>query len=267
MSEAERARLRRAWLQDGTVEAERRYLTARQRACDLGPAPLVLSLLRPEGVESPRWVEAHDALVEDDPLLQRGRGIPPATAIARVYGHTPGLLRDAQARLARRLAREVSADPLHPVSRERLVGTQRTHYRLKRQTSCPGEFADITLEVAAEPDDRNFSFVNQSDLPGEFVAAVRDAALGTDHLREGWHCTRRVTLLSGRYHEVDSSPRSFHKATRWALRDAFANMTRVPEEPWARVLEPAAREVRWSEALRSKAKAEPAGYRPVDSTT
>ncbi len=113
--------------------------------------------------------------------------------------------------------------------------------RLVKQTGGHGQFAVVELEVAPLPSGEGFVFENKvvgGAIPRQFMGAVeagvRDAmtqgVLGNHPVVD-----IRVTVLDGKYHEVDSSDMAFRGAASMAMRQAVAKAGPVLLEPIMRV--------------------------------
>ena len=109
--------------------------------------------------------------------------------------------------------------------------------RLVRQTGGHGQFAHVMLEVEPMNKGEGVLIDNRivgGAIPKQFISAVeagiRDAeAMGV--IIGQPLVDMKVTLLDGRYHEVDSSEQAFRTAASMALRDAVKKARPVILEP------------------------------------
>lgn len=98
--------------------------------------------------------------------------------------------------------------------------------RIVRQTGGHGQFAVVMIEVAPAPGLMHVAFhsaIRGGAVPREFIAAVEEGILATARagVQTGYPLIdTRVTLVDGRYHEVDSSDVAFFAAAALALRHA-----------------------------------------------
>ncbi len=120
----------------------------------------------------------------------------------------------------------------------RKAATVTTTY--KKQSGGHGHFAEVILRI--EPnDEEGITFVNEAppaDLPRDFI---RPTELGVRRALEqgviaGFSVTNvKVTLLGGRYHEVDSASMDFEIAGAMAAREAVRKALPTLLEPLMRL--------------------------------
>lgn len=113
--------------------------------------------------------------------------------------------------------------------------------RLVRQTGGHGQFAVVMLEVEPLPSGQGFIFENKimgGAIPKAYIpaveAGVRDA-METGVLIHQPLVDLKVTLVDGRFHEVDSSERAFRTAASLALKDAALKGNPIILEPIMKV--------------------------------
>lgn len=84
--------------------------------------------------------------------------------------------------------------------------------RCVRQTSCPGDYAVVTVDVELSPPGSpglRFSTDPAVDIPAGYVEALwKGVAAGLEDLE----LAATLVLRDARLHEVDSRPMSFEKA-------------------------------------------------------
>jgi elongation factor G len=114
-------------------------------------------------------------------------------------------------------------------------GTQQ-HSRFKRQSGGHGQFADITIEVKAEPRGAGFTFKDSvvgGAIPRNYIPAVEEGV--TEALKTGPLgfpvVDLSVTLITGQFHAVDSSDMAFKTAGRQAIQEALAKCDPFLLEP------------------------------------
>ncbi len=121
--------------------------------------------------------------------------------------------------------------------RETVRGTAKNvEGRFVRQTGGSGQFGVVYIDVEPAPGE-GFDFVNKikgGSIPSEFIPAVEkgvEEALESG-VRAGYPMVdMRVTLVDGKYHEVDSSEIAFKIAGSLALREAAKRAKPVLLEP------------------------------------
>jgi translation elongation factor EF-G len=126
---------------------------------------------------------------------------------------------------------EPSTFPPHPVRGVRAV--------YARQSSCPSDFAEVTVDF--EPWEDGIVFEVAADLathghiaPDELTAYRTALAAGVrEELAQSGGTTPAVAVvLRGiRVHEVDSRPGSFRAAGRIAVRNALVHVHGPPPRP------------------------------------
>jgi elongation factor G len=113
-------------------------------------------------------------------------------------------------------------------------------YVHKRQTGSTGQFAAVKLAV--EPNIGNgYQFVSniaQGALPAQFLPGVEKgiASCLISGVVAGFPVVDvKVTLIDGKYHDVDSSVLAFEIAARWAFREALKKAESILLEPIMKV--------------------------------
>jgi len=108
--------------------------------------------------------------------------------------------------------------------------------RFVRQSGGAGQFGIVYIDLEPAPGE-GFDFINKikgGAIPGEFIPAVQkgvEEALESG-VRAGYPMVDvRVTLVDGRYHEVDSSELAFKVAGSLALKEAAKRAKPVLLEP------------------------------------
>jgi len=121
--------------------------------------------------------------------------------------------------------------------RETITRSATSHYRHVKQTGGKGQFAEVVIQV--EPLNRGvgFEFVDKITggvIPKEFIKPVEEGIRGA--MEEGQLSGHpvidvRVTLIDGKYHEVDSSEMAFRTAGSMAFKDASRKGALILLEP------------------------------------
>jgi elongation factor G len=145
-------------------------------------------------------------------------------------------LRAALDRLANGYGMRVTSRPPGIAYRETIRRPVHQQGRLKRQTGGHGQFADVRLDIAPRPRGAGFQFIDKvvgGAVPRQYIPAVGEAAEEAMHKGAfGYPVVDIVvTLVDGRYHDVDSSDMAFRNATRLAITEALPNADPVLLEP------------------------------------
>ncbi len=125
--------------------------------------------------------------------------------------------------------------------RERITKPVTVDYQHKKQTGGTGQFAQIKITVEPLPAGSGFIFENEvvgGAVPKEFIPGVEkglESVLGAGLLAGFPVVDLKVTLIDGRYHEVDSSALAFEICARGALREALQKGGSVLLEPIMKV--------------------------------
>jgi len=125
--------------------------------------------------------------------------------------------------------------------RERISKPVTVDYTHKKQTGGTGQFAQVKIVVEPLPAGSGFVFENDivgGAVPKEFVPGVEkglESVLGSGILAGFPVVDLKVTLIDGKYHDVDSSALAFEIASRAALRDALQKGGSVLLEPIMKV--------------------------------
>jgi elongation factor G len=111
--------------------------------------------------------------------------------------------------------------------REKITRKVTEDYTHKKQTGGTGQFAAVKIVVEPLPAGTGFEFENDivgGAVPKEFIPGVEkglESVLGSGILAGFPVVDLKVTLIDGKYHEVDSSALAFEIAARSALREAL----------------------------------------------
>jgi len=125
--------------------------------------------------------------------------------------------------------------------REHITQPVTVDYQHKKQTGGTGQFAQIKINVEPLPAGGGFIFENEvvgGAVPKEYIPGVEkglESVLGAGVLAGFPVVDLKVTLVDGRYHEVDSSALAFEIAARGALREALQKGRSVLLEPIMKV--------------------------------
>jgi elongation factor G len=121
--------------------------------------------------------------------------------------------------------------------REKITKPVTIDYQHRKQTGGTGQFAGIKIRCEPLPAGSSFIFENEAvggSVPRKSIPAVEkglESALRAGVLAGFPVVDLKVTLIDGRYHEVDSSALSFEICARMALREALQEGGSVLLEP------------------------------------
>src|SRR5947199_3512212 len=125
--------------------------------------------------------------------------------------------------------------------REKITRKVTEDYNHKKKTGGTGQFAAVNIVVEPLPAAAGFEFENEiigGSVPKEYIPGVEkglESVLGAGVLAGFPVVDLKVTLIDGKYHEVDSSALAFEIAARMALREALKKGGPVLLEPIMKV--------------------------------
>src|SRR5688572_24440467 len=125
--------------------------------------------------------------------------------------------------------------------REKLTKTVTVDYQHKKQTGGTGQFAQVKFVVEPLEPGKGFEFENKivgGAVPKEYIPGVEkglESVLGSGVLAGFPVVDLKVSLVDGKYHDVDSSALAFEIASRAALREALQKGGSVLLEPIMKV--------------------------------
>jgi elongation factor G len=125
--------------------------------------------------------------------------------------------------------------------REKITKKVTVDYQHKKQTGGTGQFAQIKIVVEPLPPASGFMFENDvvgGAVPKEYIPGVEkglESVLGSGVIAGFPVVDLKVTLIDGRYHDVDSSALAFEICSRAALREALQKGSSVLLEPIMKV--------------------------------
>jgi elongation factor G len=125
--------------------------------------------------------------------------------------------------------------------RERITRPVTIDYQHKKQTGGSGQFAQVKITAEPLPPGKGFEFENKvvgGAVPKEYIPGVEkglESVLGAGVLAGFPVVDLKVSLIDGRYHDVDSSALAFEIASRAALREALQKGGPVLLEPIMKV--------------------------------
>ncbi len=200
------------------------------------PDPVIKVALKPESNEKREKLrEAVQRLSDEDPTLQHG--YDPETEEETLAGMGELHLDIAVDRLKREFGLAPKVSPPEVAYRETVRRGFETVTTYKKQSGGHGHFAELELRVEPLERGEGVVFENEAsaaDVPKDFVRpvekGVRDAL--EKGIIAGYPVTDvKVTLLDGKYHEVDSAAMDFEIAGSIAVQRAVKGSAPTLLEP------------------------------------
>ncbi len=174
-------------------------------------------------------------LQEEDPTIRSSRDAQTKELLLSGQGQLH--IEVTVAKLKRRFGVEVNLKPPKIPYRETITAATDAHGRHKKQTGGHGQFGDCSIRMEPLPRGADFEFVDDifgGAIPQTFRPAVEKGIQDT-RLRgylAGYPVVDfRVTLVDGKYHDVDSNELSFRMAGRLAFKDAMTRCRPTILEP------------------------------------
>ena len=204
------------------------------------PSPVVSVAVEPKTrVEQDRLVDALNNLSDEDPTLIVNYDEEVGQTIISGMGE---LHLDI---IVDRIRREYKVDANigrpRVAYREAIGRLGRGEGRLVRQTGGHGQFAHVILEIEPLERGSGFEFVDKvrgGSIPREYIPAVEKGvqdALEVGPLSGYPVVDTKVTLVDGRFHEVDSSEMAFRIAGSMAAKSAIHKSGPMRLEPVMRI--------------------------------
>jgi elongation factor G len=173
-------------------------------------------------------------LIDEDPALELEQNQDTREMV--LWGQGDVHIQIAIDRLRNRQNLAVVGHPSQVPYRETIRKGTEQHSRFKRQSGGHGQFADITIQVKAEPRGAGFTFKDSvvgGAIPRNFIPAVEEGV--TEALKAGPLgfpvVDMSVNLITGQFHAVDSSDMAFKTCGRQAIQEALAKCDPFLLEP------------------------------------
>ncbi len=201
------------------------------------PSPVIgVAVKSASRADQEKLTKALRALADEDPTFVVTRD--PETDDTVVAGMGELHLDVILDRIKREFNVAVTCGAPQVAYRETITATFRVKERLAKQTGGHGQFAEVEFIIEPLGAGEGFEFDNRirgGAIPKEYMPAIERGII--DEMSKGvWAgfpvVDVRVTLIDGKYHEVDSSERAFRTCASMAFKRAF--MQAAPE-----LLEPA----------------------------
>ena len=204
------------------------------------PTPVIKVAIEPRSTaDQEKLAEALDKLDEEDPTFRRE--IDPQTGQTVISGMGELHLEIIIERLRREFGVQCRIGTPQVAYRETITKRAQVEERYIRELGGHRHFAVITLDLAPNETNAGFVFTSRAPverLPAPFVAAVQRGL--TNALQGGILAgypviDLKATLLTGEFHETDSTPEDFEVAASMAFRNAMQKGHPILLEPVMRV--------------------------------
>jgi elongation factor G len=173
-------------------------------------------------------------LIDEDPTLELEQNAEMREMV--LWGQGDVHVQIALDRLRNRHNLAVVGHPATVPYKETIRRGTQQHSRFKRQSGGHGQFADVTIEVAALPRGTGFTFTDKvvgGAIPRNYIPAVEEGII--EALQRGPLgfpvVDVAVSLLTGQFHAVDSSDMAFKTAGRQAIQEALPKCDPILLEP------------------------------------
>jgi elongation factor G len=200
------------------------------------PDPVIRVALKPPSNEQREKLrDAVTRLADEDPTLEHG--FDPETGEEILAGMGELHLDIAVDRLQREFGLSPAISPPEIAYRETVRRSFETITTYKKQTGGHGHFAEVELRVEPLERGAGVAFENDAsgaDIPADFVKPVEKGVREAleKGVIAGYPVTDvKVTLLDGKYHEVDSAPMDFEIAGSMAVQRAVSRAAPALLEP------------------------------------
>jgi elongation factor G len=200
------------------------------------PAPVISIAIEPKTkADMDRLGQTLERLEQEDPSFRVS--VDPETGQTLIAGMGELHLEIITDRLLREFNVQANVGRPQVSYKETITQAATVEGRYIKQTGGTGDYAVVELEVAPGAQGSGFVFENAirgGAIPANFIPAVRagaEEAAGSGILAGYPVLDIRVRLVDGKYHDVDSSERSFKIATSMAIRDALRKAASVLLEP------------------------------------
>jgi elongation factor G len=200
------------------------------------PEPVIKVAIEPKTkVDQEKMATALQRLAEEDPTFQVATN--EETGQTEISGMGELHLEVIVDRMLREFRVDANVGRPQVSYRETIRGAAgKVEGRFVRQTGGSGQFGVVNIDIEPAPGE-GFDFVNKirgGAIPGEFIPAVEkgvEEAMENGVLAGFPMVDVRVTLVDGKYHEVDSSEIAFKVAGSMAFQEAARRAKPVLLEP------------------------------------
>ncbi len=204
------------------------------------PEPVISIAIEPKTqADMEKLGQALERLAQEDPSFRVS--LDSETGQTLISGMGELHLEIITDRLLREFKVEANVGRPQVAYRETVSRTAHVEARYIKQTGGSGDFAVVELEVGPGESGSGFTFddaIRQGAVPKEFIPAVRQ---GCEEASQAGAIAGfpvvdvRARLVGGRFHDTDSSERSFKIAGSIAMRDGLSKAGPVLLEPVMKV--------------------------------
>lgn len=202
----------------------------------IAPAPVISIAIEPETKEDQDKMSASIAkLLEEDPSLHCN--VDPNSKQTILSGMGELHLEVSIERMRREHGVKVTTGKPQVSYKETITNTARKTAKFARQTGGRGQFGEVELMVEPLPAGTGIEVIDNiqgGDIPKEYIPAVEKGVreqLDNGVISKYPAVDIRITLITGRYHEVDSSEHSFKAAGALAIRMVIPEASPIILEP------------------------------------
>lgn len=196
---------------------------------------LAIELKNP--AEEAKFAAIVHKLMAEDPCLKLERIAATGQTVLRSAGELH--MRIVLEKLKKQAHVELLTSPPKVAYKETITTAADGHHRHKKQTGGAGQFGEVALRIEPlGPGEGEFEFVNSTvggSIPRQFIPAVEKGVRQV--LQEGAFAGYpmtglRVSVVDGKYHDVDSKEIAFIAAARKAFKEAVAKARPALMEPF-----------------------------------
>jgi elongation factor G len=201
------------------------------------PEPVIHVAVEPKTkVDQDKMAKALQALSEEDPTFQVRTDEETAQTVISGMGELH--LEVLVDRMLREFRVDATVGKPQVAYRETITTkVEKVTYTHKKQTGGAGQYAEVTVEMESTGPGGGYEFVDKitgGKIPKEYIPAVDHGlqqAMTTGVLAGYPMVDIRVTLVDGKYHDVDSSEMAFKVAGSMVFREAARKANPVLLEP------------------------------------
>jgi elongation factor G len=201
------------------------------------PEPVIHVAVEPKTkVDQDKMAKALQALSEEDPTFQVRTDEETAQTVISGMGELH--LEVLVDRMLREFKVDATVGKPQVAYRETITKpVEKVTYTHKKQTGGSGQYAEVTVNLESTGPGGGFEFIDKisgGKIPKEYIPSVGagfESAMTTGVLAGYPTVDVRLTLVDGKYHDVDSSEMAFKIAGTMVFREAIRKAAPVLLEP------------------------------------